>query len=952
MRSRLGPAADSRDIESLLQHLISAPPRRALARTILRVLVLELNVHRVEELLPGATPAERFNSFLRLLAETDLTERIWRDYPVMLGECRRLLSHWVSARYAFAEHLLADIGRLRDLGVPAGIREIDELSFEAGDGHEGGRTVAIVGFGARGVVYKPRAVSMEARFQPLVEWVNEKGFAPRLRTMGVLDRGDHGWLERVHSGPCDTPAAVDRFYRRQGGYLALLHALQARDLHMDNIIAAGEHPFYVDLECLFTGELRPAPADSAGDEALMRGLFNATVLAVGMLPFSRPRTDAAGRQTRADASGLNGGGQRSGADEMPVWVDVGTDTMRLTHARAPVPPSANLPRLGGEVRPFDDHLDVFLSGFEHMYELIRENAGELLAEDGPLQSFRGARSRHVLGATQTYNAFLWSSYHPHLLRGAEQRDGYLDRALSRHQGLALGAEIAAAERAQLAAGDIPVFVAESDGTRLIGGDGRVMPGALGHDGMSAVRERITGFGDDDLRRQRWVIESAAATAATAVPDDPHATQVHRRTGPREAFDSGTLTGHAVDVGDELIRSALRHRGRIGWLGLSATGDEGWQIVPTGLDLYSGDSGIGLFFAYLARVSGEERFHELARDISHGVADRMRRAISVLRRDGRGNALLALGMSGGLTGSIYFLTHWAALTADTTPLGDLLDEIAPHMEKIYRADDALDVIGGAAGHILALCAAWRVSPSGELAGLISRMSTQLAGRGVRDGDRVSWPTAPFGGLALSGFAHGASGVALALARAAQVTGDDALLDTVRSALRFERSLRDEHGRAWPDLRPGIPWETMVAWCHGAPGGGLARLALADMPGADTDTDADLDLAASMTMDYYETAVSPYPVRNLSLCHGELGNVDFLWSVARRTGEYRVRRVAENVTSAVLSVQRNYGWICGVPRGLRTPGLLLGLAGIGLGYLRVAHPALVPCVLTLDAPERRA
>ncbi|MEU8173613.1 type 2 lanthipeptide synthetase LanM family protein [Microbispora hainanensis] len=953
VRERLGSLADA----SLLHHLTAAPPRSGLAKIVLRVLVLELNVHRVEGLLRGATPAERFDFFSGRLSEPDFARRIWRDYPLMLTECRRLLAHWVDARCAFAEHLAADFELLRGLGVHADLREIDEISFDAGDSHEGGRSVAIVHFGrGQSVVYKPRAVSMEARFQALVDWVNAKGFEPRLRTVRVLDRGDHGWLEHVRSGECDTSAAVERFYRRQGGYLALLHALRARDLHMDNVIAAGEHPFLVDLECLFTGELNPSQADSAADEALMRGLFDSTVLAVGMLPFSRPRTDAAGRQASGDVSGLNGGGDtRLSVDALPRWVDAGTDTMRLEHARAPLAASANLPRLGGEVLRFDEYRDVFLAGFERMYELIRANAGELLAESGLLETFRGARARHILGATQTYNAFLWASCHPHLLGAAEQRDKYLDRALSRHRGLALGAEISASERAQLAAGDIPLFTAEADGTCLVGGDGRVIPGALLRDGLSAVRERIAGFGDEDLRRQRWMAECAAATAVAEdldgapvfrVPRDDR--RVRRRSGSKEAPDALTVVGHAVEIGDELIRSALCHEGEVGWLGLASVGGGGWQLLPTGLDLYSGNSGIGLFLAYLARVSGQDRFHELARDISYGVVRRMERAISFRRPEGRQNALLALGMSGGLTGAVYFLTHWAALTADTVPLARLIDDIAPVMEEICDADETLDVVGGAAGHVLALCAAWRLVPSEGLVELIGKMSTHLTERGIRTGDQISWPAAQFDGVALGGFAHGASGMALALARAARVTGDEAHLETAGAALRFERSLHDENGEAWPDLRPNVPWETMTAWCHGAPGAGLARLALAETLGDDTSLAADIELAARMTADYYQAAKEYYPVRNLSLCHGELGNLDFLWSAARRAGEGDLLCLAENLTEAVLAAQGDYGWICGVPRGLRTPGAMLGLAGIGLGYLRIADPDRVPCLLTLDAP----
>ncbi|MDR3531448.1 MAG: lanthionine synthetase LanC family protein, partial [Rhodopila sp.] len=44
-----------------------------------------------------------------------------------------------------------------------------------------------------------------------------------------------------------------------------------------------------------------------------------------------------------------------------------------------------------------------------------------------------------------------------------------------------------------------------------------------------------------------------------------------------------------------------------------------------------------------------------------------------------------------------------------------------------------------------------------------------------------------------------------------------------------------------------------------------------------------------------------------------------------------------------------WPCGVPGGGETPGLLLGLAGIGYFYLRLHSPSEVPSILLVE-PSR--
>jgi lantibiotic modifying enzyme len=44
----------------------------------------------------------------------------------------------------------------------------------------------------------------------------------------------------------------------------------------------------------------------------------------------------------------------------------------------------------------------------------------------------------------------------------------------------------------------------------------------------------------------------------------------------------------------------------------------------------------------------------------------------------------------------------------------------------------------------------------------------------------------------------------------------------------------------------------------------------------------------------------------------------------------------------------GPVCGTPGAISTPGLMVGLAGIGHGLLRLGFPDLVPSVLLLDPP----
>ncbi len=91
---------------------------------------------------------------------------------------------------------------------------------------------------------------------------------------------------------------------------------------------------------------------------------------------------------------------------------------------------------------------------------------------------------------------------------------------------------------------------------------------------------------------------------------------------------------------------------------------------------------------------------------------------------------------------------------------------------------------------------------------------------------------------------------------------------------------------------------------------------------------------------------------SLCHGDLGNLDFLLEAARRLRDPGLERRVYALAAGVLASVEAEGWRQGVPMGGDTPGLMAGLAGLGYGLLRLAEPDRVPSVLLLEPPPGAA
>jgi lantibiotic modifying enzyme len=204
--------------------------------------------------------------------------------------------------------------------------------------------------------------------------------------------------------------------------------------------------------------------------------------------------------------------------------------------------------------------------------------------------------------------------------------------------------------------------------------------------------------------------------------------------------------------------------------------------------------------------------------------------------------------------------------------------------------------------------------------------------------------------LMGFSHGVSGIAWALMNLSAATGRNEFRSTALRALDYEHSLYSTAARNWPDLRAAanrqidkdVPFPN--AWCHGAPGIGLARLhLLKHCDNARLRSDLEIALHTTMTGGFGD---------NHSLCHGDLGNLDFLLQVSNTTGRPELARQLTRISAMVANSIQHSGWFCGTALRVESPGLMTGLAGIGYGLLRLATSGKVPSVLTLESPRGMA
>lgn len=407
---------------------------------------------------------------------------------------------------------------------------------------------------------------------------------------------------------------------------------------------------------------------------------------------------------------------------------------------------------------------------------------------------------------------------------------------------------------------------------------------------------------------------------------------------------------AVGIGNSLCRDAIWAGDRCNWLGgaLEGTGARPQPVQRTfGPDLYGGTSGIALFLAQLASLSGERIHRKTALGALRHAFSRLEAIPERVRA----------GLYAGYGGMAY-----AALT-----IGDLLTQpewVEQSRTLLFQVatlppdSQEVDVMVGYAGAIPALLGGYARFGDDTFLQAAVQIGQTLLQTAHRTAAGWSWntlstsPTLPR--YDLTGFSHGTAGIGWVLVELYAVTNEAAFREGAQGAFQYERSTYSPQHRNWPDFRslnepdpttpPGPGY--MVAWCHGAPGIGLSRLRAFTLL-QDEICRQEAQVALETTAAFL-TQSSSAGQGNFSLCHGHAGNSDCLLVGGQALSMPALTTLAYEIGQLGITwfAANDAPWPCGLQGVGETPGLLLGLAGIGYFYLRLYSPTTIPSLLLIE------
>lgn len=405
----------------------------------------------------------------------------------------------------------------------------------------------------------------------------------------------------------------------------------------------------------------------------------------------------------------------------------------------------------------------------------------------------------------------------------------------------------------------------------------------------------------------------------------------------------TLLGTAHNIGKYLVQKSIWSKDHCTWMGMSPKDLNNSIYSTLDSDLYSGVSGIGLFLAELYKATGDT---QLKRTALGAVKQAFARADAI-------PLVLRLGLYTGWIGIALAGSRVGLLLQDEESLS-LSKRLIHRTIREYKSKSQLDLMSGNAGAIIGLAGLQEIVEDSSLLNFSMRLGDELLETAVKFKDGYSWPTInAIDEYHLTGFSHGTAGMGYALLELFRETGDLRYCLAARKAFNYERFWFDHEMGNWPDLREAsslgrhrkhaLAFSTY--WCHGAPGIALSRLHAYYILG-DEEYKLEALIALETTRNMVETSLYSRNM-NFSLCHGLAGNAEILFLAHQVLGEeYSAGSdIAWKVAEAGMNLYGATGreWPCGTVSGTN-PSLMLGLAGIGLFYLR-NYDATIPSVLMI-------
>lgn len=379
-----------------------------------------------------------------------------------------------------------------------------------------------------------------------------------------------------------------------------------------------------------------------------------------------------------------------------------------------------------------------------------------------------------------------------------------------------------------------------------------------------------------------------------------------------------------------------------------------DVIAAKTDLFNGSGGVILFYLRLYEHYKEQHYL----DVSITAADTLLYHPEIMQQQ-------YYTFCTGATGLLYLCVKLYEATGRRRYLDRAIALTAHFKEGIQQRVQQDDWLSGHAGNIFVLTYLYAHTQEGSLLPLLRSLTDTLIQQARVAPEGLRWGHVKMSFDSLTGFSHGASGMAYAWMQVAAYFRDEGLQYLAGQALDYEMQYYDPTARNWLDLRLTntcigrenfFHWDihrfredaaATNTWAHGAAGAGIARLlAYKMLPRAEWRVQLQ-DAVERSLEDAQQLKRGDF-----TLCSGYGGIVFFLLQAAEALQQPDLQQAAQILALQAVRYYHTYGtYNSYVPTMMQDAGLFSGLSGVGYMLASLLMPFRDDSVLHPVIPAGR-
>ncbi|MHA6678779.1 type 2 lanthipeptide synthetase LanM [Enterobacter cloacae] len=734
--------------------------------------------------------------------------KLLEAYPLLASSLDEYIHHCLLLIEVFFFRLLKDQDAIKCI-LNVETLNLTNLNIGMGDYHEVGHGVIHCDFYDKSLIYKTRSGSNEKLALEIINIIKNDCHNCIPGIPEVLDYVDHSWHFHIQFEDSKTIDDVKEYYRRSGASIAFFYATGGVDFHYENIICHNKIPYFIDLECLFSGPVR---LNELSD----------SILSTYILPV------LCGSPTERYncGLGLRDSGEGHSYDSTFTLNGEGIKKQIPNYYNRPVSLIHNIP--GEELK------DEIIYGFKIMVNALKRNSSTILNIIASKDSLHG---RILLRPTKFYSDIIALSAHPRYSSIPFYRDCFIACALSQNE---IPLDVIKYEYNALKNWRIPAFYTDIINKRCYAKDKQDIRFDERFNNLKNLIDNFLSFTstETDMKYHLAMLNSSINFLFSE----------HYKSRKIE------IKPGAGNITDVMLSGGMHFKGKL--LHLNFIKNERYQntcrVMDMDSSLYHGIGG-ALFMSLVNYLHTPDIIKK------NKITELYSLCCAKIKKENT-IGFGAFEHTGSMLYINYLLFKYLKCKSYLSSFIEVLDLI---LKKNKDTTWSIDIINGVSGLLIVCCRMYHLVPSSSIINAISYFCDVIIHSAIAvNGDKniISW------GNKLTGFAHGNSGVVYALLLANEILKRQEIEFLAFNALRFEHSCKIKSG--WKDMRNPAKDTDFNSWCHGSPGIFLSRVAmLKDCPSIMIKTN---NLINEDISHYHTSKIFRKANTELSLCHGIFGN----------------------------------------------------------------------------------